>query len=245
MLLASILLENEPSISFPLFTGTLAAALHVLSGPDHLAAVAPLSVEKHNKSWKIGLFWGLGHLSGMLLIGVLVSIFRDFIPVERISAHSEQLVGLVLIAIGFWSFWQIRRKPGKAHKHPHIHQEAESYVHIHKHRHDAEGSHSHTHESEEPQGNWAAFSVGTLHGLAGVSHFILFLPTLSFESNFDSALYLIGFAAGTVISMTLFSIILGKAAQKAVLNHKDRLFTGIRFTTGIFAVLVGLYWITG
>jgi len=86
-------------ISYPLITGTLAAMLHVLSGPDHLAAVAPLAVENRNKTWRIGLFWGLGHIAGMLLIGILMTLFRDFIPVERISEHSEQLVGFILIMI--------------------------------------------------------------------------------------------------------------------------------------------------
>jgi ABC-type nickel/cobalt efflux system permease component RcnA len=231
------------NISFPLFTGVLAATLHVLSGPDHLAAVAPLTVEKHNKSWKIGLFWGLGHLSGMLLIGVLVTLFRDFIPVERISAHSEQLVGLVLILIGLWSLRQIRRKP-HSHRHPHMHNEEEVMIHIHKHEHTEDGAHQHKHEHiKKAGGNWAAFSVGTLHGLAGVSHFILFLPTLSFESAFDSVLYLAGFAIGTVLAMVIFSVVLGKITREAVINHRDRLFTGIRFAAGLIAIVVGLIWI--
>jgi ABC-type nickel/cobalt efflux system permease component RcnA len=243
MALIYTLLETGQSISFPLFTGILAATLHVLSGPDHLAAVAPLTVEKHNKSWKIGLFWGFGHLSGMLLIGVLVTLFRDFIPVEKISSHSEQLVGLVLILIGLWSFWQIGRKP-RTHQHPHIHTEDEVIVHIHKHAHGEEGDHQHSHKHlEKAGGNWAAFSVGTLHGLAGVSHFILFLPTLSFGSAFNSALYLLGFAIGTVLAMVVFSVILGKITQQAVVNHRDRLFTGIRFAAGLIAILVGLIWI--
>ncbi len=235
---------NHAIMDFPMAAGIIAASMHVLSGPDHLAAVAPLSVEKHNKSWQIGLFWGLGHLSGMLLIGILVSLFRDFIPVERISKHSEQLVGIVLIGIGLWSFWMIKQKTEKTHRHPHIHTEDGFKVHIHDHPHNESGSHAHSHKNgKEKQGVLAAFTVGTIHGLAGVSHFLLFLPTLTFESNFQAGLYLVGFAIGTVISMMLFSIILGRIAIKTKQNHNDRLFTGIRFATGIFAILIGVYWL--
>jgi ABC-type nickel/cobalt efflux system permease component RcnA len=242
--LLSILSIQDNALAFPLITGVLAAMLHVLSGPDHLAAVAPLTVEKRKKTWKIGMFWGFGHLFGMLLIGILFTLFRNYIPIERISEHSEQLVGFVLIAIGIWSFYKIKSSPNKTHQHPHIHHDEEILIHIHKHQHKHDTTHVHTHAKHtKSDGNWAAFSVGSLHGLAGVSHFLLFLPTLAFESNFDSILYIIGFAIGTVLSMTLFSIVLGEIAQRASLNHKDRLFTGIRFGAGIFAMGIGTYWI--
>ena len=58
-------------LTFPLFAGIIAAVLHVISGPDHLAAVTPFAVESKKKAWKIGLFWGFGHIGGMLLIGII------------------------------------------------------------------------------------------------------------------------------------------------------------------------------
>ncbi|MAY53071.1 MAG: nickel transporter, partial [Flavobacteriaceae bacterium] len=59
-----------------LFSAILASILHVISGPDHLAAVTPLAISSQRKGWKIGLFWGFGHLIGMLLIGVLFLLFK-------------------------------------------------------------------------------------------------------------------------------------------------------------------------
>ena len=95
------------TLTIPLLAGTLASMLHVISGPDHLAAVTPLVIETKRKAWKIGLFWGLGHLVGMLLIGVLFLLFKEYIPVESISKYSEQLVAIVLIGVGFWAFYRI------------------------------------------------------------------------------------------------------------------------------------------
>jgi len=69
-------------INFPLLAGTLASMLHVISGPDHLAAVTPLVIETKSKAWKIGLSWGLGYLIVMLLIGVLFLIFKEHIQLN-------------------------------------------------------------------------------------------------------------------------------------------------------------------
>ena len=94
-------------LDFALTAGLLASILHVITGPDHLAAVLPFAIETKRKAWKIGLSWGIGHLVGMITIGVLFVLFKEIIPVEKISEHSEQLVGVVLIGIGFWAFYKI------------------------------------------------------------------------------------------------------------------------------------------
>ena len=73
---------------FSLTAGLLASMLHVLTGPDHLAAATPFALESERKAWKIGLLWGIGHLVGMMAIGVLFIIFKEFIPIESISNYS-------------------------------------------------------------------------------------------------------------------------------------------------------------
>jgi len=75
-----------------------------------LAAVTPFAIESKKKAWKVGVFWGLGHLLGMSLIGVLFLLFEEIIPIEKISNYSEQLVGFVIIFIGLWAFYQIFNK---------------------------------------------------------------------------------------------------------------------------------------
>jgi hydrogenase/urease accessory protein HupE len=101
---------------FVFISGLIASIVHVLSGPDHLAAVMPLAVEQKSRAWRTGLMWGLGHTSGMLLIGFLYLLFRELIPIESISEYSERIVGFVLIGIGLWSLGKIRKKES-AHTH--------------------------------------------------------------------------------------------------------------------------------
>jgi NAD(P)-dependent dehydrogenase (short-subunit alcohol dehydrogenase family) len=45
-------------------SGVVAGVFHVLSGPDHLAAVAPLAASDRGRSVRAGWTWGAGHASG-------------------------------------------------------------------------------------------------------------------------------------------------------------------------------------
>ncbi len=232
--------------AYPLIFGIIAAMAHVLSGPDHLAAVGPLAVNVKIKSWLIGMSWGIGHLTGMLLIGVLFFYFRELIPVDYISDNSEKIVGGLLIVIGIWSLSRLYRyNSSKKHKHVHTHQtdEGETYIHHHEHKHGDATVHIHTHQKHEKQTYWAALGIGIIHGLAGVSHFISLLPTLAFPSKTDSAFYLVGFGIGTIFAMVLFSVILGYMAQKASRNKRNLMLKIITGITGLCAIFVGIYWI--
>lgn len=104
---------------FAFFAGLAAGLLHVFSGPDHLAAVAPLAADTA-RGWRTGLQWGIGHTIGVVLIALLLLLVREQLPLEMISANSERLVGLALILVGAWGFRsaRVRRCAGaKVHSH--------------------------------------------------------------------------------------------------------------------------------
>jgi len=230
------------SDSFPFIAALIASILHVITGPDHLAAVIPFAIESKKKAWKIGLFWGIGHLMGMLAIGILFLIFRELIPVDSISAYSEQLVGMVLLLIGAWSFYKIFKEE-KKHKHLHVHSNHTVAIHKHEHAHHHEASHHHTHNHQLKQSGFASLSIGFLHGLAGISHFLLFIPVASFKNQIDSISYLVGFSCGIVLAMTSFALLIGRISSFSKNEHNDTLFKGIRFSGGLFAIIIGLYWL--
>ena len=101
-----------------LAAGLAAGSFHVLAGPDHLAAVAPIVAGDDRVAWRAGLSWGLGHTAGVLLVGMLLVAFRELLPLEALSAWSERLVGVALLAVGLWGLWRARR--------PHAHQHMSS-----------------------------------------------------------------------------------------------------------------------
>jgi len=226
----------------PLFAGILAAMLHVITGPDHLAAVSPLAIETKRKAWKVGLLWGIGHVAGMMAIGILVYLFREIIPFENISAYSEKLVGIVLIGLGIWTLLKIFREEHQ-HKHPHYHEaQTTPYIHVHSHDHQHATGHQHTHKHPQKGNLMTALLIGFIHGIAGIAHFLLLLPVLGFESNLQSAQYIIGFGIGTVLAMSLYALVLGKIATKLQEGHNQNFATGIRLVAGMVAVIIGLYW---
>ena len=226
-----------------LVLGIFASIFHVISGPDHLAAVTPLVIETKHKVWKVGLFWGFGHLTGMLLIGAFFLFFKDLVPIEIISKYSEQFVGVILIFIGFWALYKILDDKSE-HSHPHIHTNDEPLIHIHKHEHKNNVHHVHFHSKVIKQNITSSFSVGIVHGLAGVSHFILLLPVLGFNSIFESSQYIIGFAIGTVFAMTAYTFLIGKIITLSKEHFRRKVLNGIRLAGGLFAIVIGIYWIT-
>jgi ABC-type nickel/cobalt efflux system permease component RcnA len=227
---------------FPVYAGLLAAVFHVITGPDHLAAVTPFAIESKKKAWKVGAFWGLGHLLGMSLIGILFILFEEYIPIEKISEYSEQLVGFVLIFIGVWAFYQIFHKKSD-HQHLHVHTEEIPVVHKHAHHHEQKEVHHHDHGKKIKNSYFTSFSVGVLHGLAGVAHFILFLPILGLSSTYEAVQYIVGFAIGTVLAMTTYALVIGKISSLAKKEHNEDFFKGIRMAGGLFAIIIGIYWI--
>jgi ABC-type nickel/cobalt efflux system permease component RcnA len=232
------------TFTFPLVAGLITSILHVITGPDHLAAVTPFVVEAKKKAWKIGLFWSFGHLAGMLAIGILFVLFKSLIPIETISKYSEQLVGLVLIGIGIWAFYKIFKK-NNAHKHLHVHSEHAPLIHKHEHTHVVLEAHNHTHKNITQQTHFTSFSIGFLHGLAGIAHFLLFLPILGFNNQWDAFTYIIGFGTGIILAMTSYAFVIGTLASWSKNGHNDLFFNGIRMAGGLFAIIIGIYWLYG
>lgn len=231
-----------------LITGMIAAMAHVLAGPDHLAAVTPLAIESRKRSWRIGMAWGIGHTLGILIIGVLFLLFRDVIPVEKISAHSEQIVGVMLILIGLWAIFKVYS--AKNHTHPHVHKNGESeYMHIHEHDHKVVHDHAdpeahvHEHQKQHKQNMRTSLGIGIFHGLAGVSHLFAILPTLALPSRWDATLYLSGFGLGTIAAMIIFSAVLGYISLRTSSSGKQNAFRALRIFGGVAAIAVGVWWI--
>jgi hypothetical protein len=212
-----------------MITGGLAGLFHVLSGPDHLAAVAPLAVSDGDRGWVAGWTWGVGHASGVVVIAVVAVLLRDVLPpIGDISAWSERLVGAALIGIGIWALGRSARiRPG---------------THIH-----GAVAHAHLHVQAGPV--WirrlghahAAFYMGILHGIAGSSHFFGVLPALALPTRTAALLYIAAFGAGTVIAMTAFATAVGTFGART--RQVGWVHRGMMLTASVVALSVGTWWL--
>jgi len=222
-------------------SGFIAGLIHVLSGPDHLAAVAPLAADSNRRHWLTGFDWGLGHTSGVLFVGLLALLLRELIPVEALSSWGERVVGVVLIGIGLWG---VRRALGlQVHVHRHRH-DGLTHEHVHLHArpgaHDSEpASHAHTHPHAHTH---AAFAVGVLHGLAGSSHLLGVLPALAFATRLESIVYLASFGIATVLAMTAFAGAVGFFAGRARAGG-GVFYRNLLYACSAAAIAVGGVWL--
>jgi len=190
------------------------------------------------------MLWGLGHAGGVLLVGIAALVLREVLPLERLSASSERLVGLVLVGIGVWGIRQAARHRVHVHEHGHDgHRHAHAHVHPrHTAHHGASHAHgdaaAHTHAPTR-----AAFGVGILHGLAGSSHFLGILPALALPTRSVAIAYVVAFGAGTIAAMTLFAALIGWVAKRFS-KGGARLYRALLYTCGGAAITVGIVWLT-
>jgi hypothetical protein len=223
-------------------TGALAGLFHVLSGPDHLAAVAPLAASDGRRGWIAGWTWGLGHASGVVLVAILAILLRDALPpIEVISAWSERLVGAALIAVGLWAL----RRSARVTSVPHAHNpNAAETVAADAAR--ATGVHVHLHVQRGPA--WfrrlghahASFYLGVLHGIAGSSHFFGVLPALALPTRAAALTYIAAFGVGTVAAMTIFAAVIGSIGSRAHQTAMGR--RAMMMAAATLAIVVGGVW---
>lgn len=128
---------------------------------DHLVAVSNIVTKRSSVllAMKDGTFWGLGHSSSILIIGLTMLLLRWAIP-QHYFQSMEGAVGVMIIGLGIFRLWQFfKQTPVRVHTHQHIH-EGESHSHIHLHTKTIE-KHSHHHLHK------VSFGIGIIHGLAG------------------------------------------------------------------------------
>jgi hypothetical protein len=163
-----------------LVLGLSLGLLHVVTGPDHLGAIAPMASVQRQRVWSIGLRWGLGHSLGVLSIALLAAFIAHMTMIDVISHVSERFVGIMLIAIAAWGLWRFYHA-----QQPHQPRKAQE------------------------SGRFAPYAIGIVHGCAGGSHLVGIVMLLTFPTLAGIFSYIAGFVVGTVLAMTAFAAGIG------------------------------------
>lgn len=231
--------DGSVSAGLIAWTGVAAGCHHALTGPDHLAGVAPFAATQGRRAWRIGVAWGLGHATGAALGAIVALSLRSVLPgvEERLSSISETLVGVVLCVVGAFGIHAWVRS--RSHAHPHSHDGVpHEHGHLHllgrPHRDNAgEGAsipHRHGH---------SAYALGVVHGAAGLSHLFAVLPALALPGIALPCIYLAGYGTGSLASVTTFAGILGCIAPSSRQGRVRMLLV----CSSAASLLVGLAWI--
>ncbi|XP_020093437.1 uncharacterized protein LOC109713677 [Ananas comosus] len=195
------------------WTGFFAGCLHTLSGPDHLAALAPLSIGRSRiESAVVGALWGCGHDAGQVLFGLLFLLLKDRLHIEIIRAWGTRVVGLTLLIIGAMGI----KEASEVHA-PSIALE---------------------NGGGKKKIGFATFATGIVHGLQPDA-LMMVLPALALPSRLAGAAFLGMFLVGTVFAMSSFTVFLGSCSQ-ALKEKVPRITEKLTWAASLVAIFMGL-----
>src|SRR5215212_8083670 len=179
---------------------SLLLGLRHASDPDHLAAVTTLiaSEEERKQAHKaglMGLLWGLGHGTTLVVLGLPLVLFNRFLP-EPVQVIAETLIGAIIVFLAVRLLVRWRR--GLYHAHTHSHDDEPPHRHVHSHRESGTHEHAHALPHRTPV---SAYGIGLVHGIGGSGGLtLLLLSTISNRAEAVGALLLLATAFGLAIA---------------------------------------------
>jgi len=210
---------------------------------DHVVAVSTIISQYRNplKATLVGIFWGIGHTTTLLLVGIAVIGFKLVIP-DQLALSMEFLVGVILFALGIQILWMYLPKK----KHLHVHDHGDK-MHAHEHFHLRKGGGEDV--QHHPLRQHKSLLLGMMHGLAG-SAALMLLVLSTIQSPIEGAIYILVFGVGSILGMMVISTLIGlpfalSSGRFASLNHTIRFIAGLLSTAlGIF-VMIDIGFIKG
>ncbi len=219
---------------------SLLLGLRHASDPDHLAAVTTLIASEEpeavRKATFMGLSWGLGHGTTLVLLGLPLVLLGRYLP-EGIQQAAEVAIGVIIVVLAVRLL--VRWHRGVFHAHAHSHESGETHRHLHSH---ADGSvHEHAHHAQGLRTPLSAYGVGLVHGIGGSGGLtLLLLSTIPDPAGAAGALLI--FAAGTAVSMALLSTAFGLAIATGPIRRN---FERVAPLLGVLAAAFGVWYAAG
>jgi cytochrome c biogenesis protein CcdA len=216
---------------------SLFLGLRHASDPDHLAAVTTLIAseeerERARKAGLMGFFWGLGHGTTLLILGLPLVLFNRFLP-NLVQQGAEVAIGAIIVFLA--ARLLLRWRDGFYHTHTHAHDEGPDHRHVHSHEEDDLHEHDHAVPHRTPL---SAYGIGLVHGIGGSGGLtLLLLSTISNQAEAAGALLI--FAAGTAASMALLSTALGLTIAGGPIGRN---FERVAPVLGILSMAFGIWY---
>lgn len=208
------------------WTGFFAGCLHTLSGPDHLAALAPLSIGRTRmESAAVGALWGCGHDAGQVIFGLLFLLLKDQLHIEVLRIWGTRVVGITLLVIGAMGIREASEVPT-----PCVALEnGECDVNVYE-------------ALDNPavgkkKVGFATFATGIIHGLQPDA-LMMVLPALALPSRLAGALFLVMFLVGTVVAMGSYTVFIGSCSQ-ALKDRIPRITEKLTWAASLVAIVLG------
>lgn len=94
--------------------GMLFGLIHVLTGPDHLSALATLSAGSSWRSFALGIRWGCGHSIGLVIMAIIFIALDGNFDFSMLNLITDVLVGVFMIILGIYGVHEGLKKARKS-----------------------------------------------------------------------------------------------------------------------------------
>jgi len=208
------------------WAGLVTGCLHTLVGPDHLAALTPITIGQTKiKSVILGALWGLGHSLGQLTLGVIFILMKDkfdsFIP--ALNKYGGVLIGITLLIIGIIGIYESSITTNydcKAIKN------------------NSSGKNADDSEKIISSQSFVTFMTGVVYGF-NPDTLIFLIPALALPSKTASFIYIVMFFIGTVVAMAGYTFAI--SATTEIFGEKT--FISVKNLSVISAIISILFGI--
>ncbi len=201
------------------------------SDPDHLVAVTSLVAADDpdtRAAARLGAWWGAGHASTLLVIGLPLIALKGSLP-AWLESGAEKAVGVVILILALRVLLKWTRGDYRATSHVH-----EDGTRSHRHLHEG-GTHPH----DRPRTPRQAFMIGVLHGLAGTGAIVLLLIA-ALPGQLEAAAALAVFAPMSVLSMAACTAVFAWVLTRPMV---EPVFRSVLIPAlGVFGMVFGLWY---
>ena len=213
--------------------GLAAGCLHTLAGPDHLAALAPLSIGRtRSVSMLLGALWGGGHTTGQLLIGALIVLFHDSVSkvLPLLSRYGGIAVGLTLVTIGLMGY--LETKSGDDNHEQDTTKDAAI-------DNTATTATTTTTTTNTTNNRWfATYATGIVYGFHPDA-VMMIVPALALPSQLAIVCYILAFCMGTVLAMGGYTGCIG-ATSNMLSKKVPKINNVLALASSFIAVALGV-----
>ena len=180
----------------------------------------------------MGLLWGLGHATTLVVVGLPLVLLGQYLP-ENVSQAAEVAIGAIIVVLAVRLLVRWRR--GFFHAHAHSHGGDPPHRHLHSHADVPAHEHEHRATLRTPI---SSYGVGLVHGVGGSGGLTLLLLS-TFPKPSEAVTALVIFAAGTAVSKALLPALFRRPIAT---GPARRNFERVAPVVGVLAVAFRLWY---
>lgn len=211
-------LSSGASVLVVVLVAALLGLRHA-TDPDHLAAVTTLVASGEEKAGRaaarLGAYWGLGHALTLLVFGLPILLFQQFLP-ERVQQGAETGVAALIVFLALRLL--VRWRHGYFNLHAHVHEDE--------------------HHHHPVRTSLGAFGIGLVHGIGG-SAGVGILILAAIPSTAVACVALVMLALFTAVSMTIVTTGYGMMLSSAPVASA---FNGVAPLLGVTSLAFGIWY---